>query len=109
MGGHIWELDYSKLPMGNEYLFIGEFFGIIGIAIAKTSFCVTLLRLAVHTWHKVLLWVCIVTVNLVMWICGLTFFVSCTPIEKKWNPMVPGTCWDNTPVVNFAVFAGGKS
>lgn len=106
LGQHMLELDFSKLPSLNKHLFIGEFFGIIGISLAKTSFCLTLLRLAVKRWHKVLIWTCIATVNGVMWPCGITFFVGCTPLAKKWDDSIPGTCIDAVPVVYFAVFAG---
>lgn len=108
MGMHIFEIvDFAALPQANKFLFVGEFFGIIGISLAKTSFCVTLLRLATKRWHKILIWACIVTVNGFMWPCAITFFVGCTPLEKKWDPTVEGTCVDNAPIVNFAVFAGG--
>lgn len=101
-------LDIPSFARVNEFLFVGEFFGIIGIAIAKTSFCITLLRLAVARWHKILIWVCIITVNGFMWPCGITFFVGCDPIAKKWNPTLPGHCTDDTtPVVYYAVFASG--
>ncbi|KAH8896045.1 hypothetical protein GQ53DRAFT_623068, partial [Thozetella sp. PMI_491] len=107
LGVHIWDIvDFAALPLANELLFIGEALVIWGIAFAKTSFCFTLLRLAVKRWHKIVIWFCIITVNVVMWMCALTFFVSCTPIAKKWDPSVPGTCWDTEPSVNFAVFAG---
>ncbi|KAB5518095.1 hypothetical protein GE09DRAFT_1066318 [Coniochaeta sp. 2T2.1] len=107
LGTHIFEItDFSLLPSANKYLFVGEFFGIIGIAIAKTSFCVTLLRLANERWHKLFIWFCIVTVNGFMWPCAITFFVGCTPLAKKWDDSVPGHCIDTLPIVNFAVFAG---
>ncbi|KAB5511641.1 hypothetical protein GE09DRAFT_925376, partial [Coniochaeta sp. 2T2.1] len=107
LGTHIFELtDFSLLPSLNKFLFVGEFFGIIGISIAKTSFCVTLLRLANERWHKVFIWFCIVTVNGFMWPCAITFFVGCTPLAKKWDDSVPGHCIDTLPILNFAVFAG---
>jgi hypothetical protein len=109
LGTHFLEVDFNNMPRLNKFLFVGEFFGIIGIAIAKTSFCVTLLRLCTQMWHRVSVWVCIVTVNLVMWICALTFFIGCDPIEKKFDYSVQGTCWDTSWIVKFAVFAGGKS
>lgn len=106
LGTHIWEIDIKTLASTNKFLFIGEFFGIIGISFAKTSFCLTLLRLAVQRWHKFLIWGCIISVNLFMWPCGITFFVGCTPMAKKWDDTIPGHCIDAMPVVYFAVFAG---
>ncbi|KAK3314157.1 hypothetical protein B0H66DRAFT_461006, partial [Apodospora peruviana] len=108
LGMHIFDpaFDFSVLPTANKYLFVGEFFGIVGITVAKTSFCFTLLRLSVAKWHKWLIWTCIVTVNLVMWPCAISFFVGCTPLEKKWDDTIEGHCIDNTPIVHYAVFAG---
>jgi hypothetical protein len=106
LGQHIFEVDFTTLPSANKHLFIGEFFGIIGIAFAKTSFCLTLLRLAVKRWHKIIIWTCIGTINGFMWPCGITFFVGCSPLEKKWDDSIPGHCIDAMPVVYFAVFAG---
>ncbi|KAK3693205.1 hypothetical protein B0T22DRAFT_361933, partial [Podospora appendiculata] len=107
MGTHIWEIvDFAALAVANKYLFVGEFFGIIGIAFAKTSFCLTLLRLAVKPWHRILIWSCAVTINLFMWPCAITFFVGCVPLAKKFDDSVPGTCVDTVPIVHFAVFAG---
>ncbi|KAH8658332.1 hypothetical protein BX600DRAFT_65139 [Xylariales sp. PMI_506] len=107
LGYHITDItDFVALITANEYLFIAEALMIWGISFAKTSFCFTLLRLAVQKWHKWVLWFCIVTINIVMWFCALTFFISCNPVAKKWDTTLPGTCWDSDPVVNFAVFAG---
>ncbi|KAM7221722.1 hypothetical protein V8F06_002930 [Rhypophila decipiens] len=111
LGLHFTDIlqDMSKLmqlPQANKYLFVGEFFGILGISFAKTSFCFTILRLCVQKWHKALIWFCIVTVNLVMWPCAISFFVGCTPVEKKFDDSVPGHCINTQPIIDFAVFAG---
>lgn len=108
LGKHIFEItNFKALAKANMLLFVGEFFGIIGISIAKTAFCVTLLRLAVERWHKMLIWVCIISVNGFMWPCAITFFVGCTPLAKKWDDSIPGHCVDTTPIVYYAVFASG--
>ena len=35
-----------------KYLFLGEFFTLLAIPVSKTSFTVTLLRIATKTWQK---------------------------------------------------------
>ena len=97
----------AALPMMNKFLFVGEFFGILGISFAKTSFCFTLLRLCVARWHKILIWFCLITINGVMWPCAISFFVGCTPLEKKFDDNIPGHCIENGPIIDYAVFAGG--
>lgn len=45
---------------------------------------------------------------LIIWITMMTIvtFVQCNPVEKNWNPMVPGTCWNPKIYLNLGYFAG---
>jgi hypothetical protein len=109
LGRHIAEVPQDDLEIGLKLMYIGEFFAIIAVTISKTSFAVTLLRLATQAWHTYLLWFVIVTLNVVMWLCGLFEFIQCSPVEKLWDLDVPGTCWDSHIAVNYAIFSGCTS
>jgi hypothetical protein len=109
IGKHIWELDFSQLPLANKYLFVGECFVMFGLAVAKSSFCVTLLRIATKMWQKILLWFAIVSTMSIMGFLSIIFFVSCTPVEKTFDFNVPGTCWDINGITKYGLFAGCKS
>lgn len=106
IGHHIETINPEDLVVAVKFLFIGEFFAIIAVAISKTSFAVTLLRLATAKWHRVLIWSVTVTVNLSMWLCAIIIFVQCSPSEKLWDTKVEGTCWDPHIQIDYAVFAG---
>ncbi|KAH8650882.1 hypothetical protein BGZ60DRAFT_436753 [Tricladium varicosporioides] len=109
IGGHIYDVSPGKLKIGVKLLYIGEFFAIIAVAISKTSFAVTLLRLATKHWHMYMIWFIIISLNLVMWFCGLFQFIQCSPVEKLWDLTAPGTCWDPHIQINYAIFAGSYS
>ncbi|KAM5355043.1 hypothetical protein ACJ41O_001689 [Fusarium nematophilum] len=109
IGRHIATIPPTDLVYGIKVLYIGEFFAVIAVAISKTSFVVTLLRLATQRWHRLLLWFIIITVNIVMWLCGLFSFIQCSPVEKLWDLSMEGTCWNPHVTVNFAIFAGSYS
>ena len=64
------------------------------IAWSKTSFGVTLLHI-IKGKLKIVVWAIIISTNLLFTIAAFTFLFQCKPVEKLWNPMVPGTCWPN--------------
>jgi hypothetical protein len=33
-------------------------------------------------------------------------FVQCNPVEKNWNPEVPGTCWNPKIYLHMGYFSG---
>jgi hypothetical protein len=93
----------------NKFLFIGEFFTLIAIPVSKTSFSITLLRIATKSWQTWFIWFVIVTVNIVYWLCGILLLVQCHPVEKNWNKKMAGSCWNSSHQDNYSIFAGGTS
>jgi hypothetical protein len=98
----------SRLPTGIKYMYLGELFALLAMPTGKTSFCVTLLRLTAISWHRLILWFIIVTVNLSMWVVTVMTFAQCSPVEKLWNITLEGKCWDNRIVIYFSIVVGGK-
>lgn len=82
------------------YELVGQTFSVIGMAIAKWSLGLFLLRLVQERWHKVVIWICmgalIVTSVAVCFVCWL----QCTPPKYLWDRRIPGGyCHiDPTPV-----------
>ncbi|KAK3942897.1 hypothetical protein QBC46DRAFT_339149 [Diplogelasinospora grovesii] len=109
LGRHMASLPHESIVMAHKLMATADFFIIISIAISKSSFAVTLLRLALEPWHKILVWGVIVTVNLFMWLSAIFIFCSCAPIESIWDDDLPGTCWDARMLLNFNIFTGGWS
>ncbi|KAH7146106.1 hypothetical protein EDB81DRAFT_842367 [Dactylonectria macrodidyma] len=109
IGMHLTDIPPDHLSEAIKLLYVGEFFAIVAVAVSKTSFAVTLLRLAERPWHSYVLWFIIVSLNSIMLLCGIFQFVQCSPTEKLWNLGVPGACWDPRININYAIFAGSYS
>lgn len=108
LGRHLKTISHADQVEAHRLLGTADFFVIISIAISKSSFAVTLLRLTFHTWHKALIWTIIITVNLLMWTTAIFIFTSCTPLGRVWDPTVPGTCWNSRRLLDYNVFSGGE-
>jgi len=65
---------------------------------SKTSFAVTLLRIAPLEgrlrWLRRFLWFAIASMNVLFGLRALFLWVGCQPLEKAWRPRVRGRCWD---------------
>jgi len=72
---------------------IGSAFTILAIMWSKTSFGITLFRLA-HNWLRWLVLGVLVTMNVSMMLQAIFVWVKCSPVEKNWHPTIPGACWD---------------
>ncbi len=106
IGNHMVDILPDDLSTAVKVLYAGEFFAIIAVAISKTSFAVTLLRLSSQAWQRHVLWFIIGSLNLVMWLCALFQYLQCSPVNKLWDFTVPGKCWDPMVQIRYAIFAG---
>lgn len=106
MGLHFEDLNLVDYVYATKLFVFAQIFAVISIAIAKTSFCVTLLRLANSKWQTFLIWSIIITVNLFIWLAAIFVLVSCNPVAKTWDPSIPGTCWDFLQFHSFGIFIG---
>ncbi|KEY64162.1 hypothetical protein S7711_03455 [Stachybotrys chartarum IBT 7711] len=104
-GSHIWTISAENLRTINLFTILVAAFGIMATTISKTSFSMTLYRIAMDRWMKCLLVYIIITSNLslnLVWIFGLT---KCTPFEKVLDRNVPGTCWDKSKLLRYQLAA----
>ncbi|KAM5342258.1 hypothetical protein ACJ41O_013224 [Fusarium nematophilum] len=104
-GHHIWTISDDNLKIINLNTILVATFGIIATTTSKTSFAITLYRIATNAWMKRFLVFVIVTINLTMNLVWIFGFAKCTPIEKVWDSDVPGTCWNRTHLVRYQLFA----
>ncbi len=74
---------------------------------SKISFAFTLLSIA-DGWIRLFLWFAIVGINVAFGLGGLFNWIGCSPLEKMWKPLVPGTCWDPWINIRLVVFIGSK-
>lgn len=103
LGKHLGNLDLTRLPRLLYLLPIAQFFAVLSVAVSKTSFILTLLRLVNKTWHKVALWFMFVTVNASLLSISIVQFYQCPA-----GP-APKNCVSGDNVISLGVFAAGYS
>ncbi|KAF2679917.1 hypothetical protein K458DRAFT_258432, partial [Lentithecium fluviatile CBS 122367] len=89
--------DHPKAIMWEA---IGQGICIMGIAASKASVALFLLRIVIRKWHKLLLWICIISTTILCTITTILLFLQCKPAAYLWDRTIPGgRCWLNfTPV-----------
>lgn len=97
LGHHWWDLspdtDASKAML---LFFIGEANYFVAVALIKLSILFIYLRLSSNNFFRVFIYIMMgVIVS-----TGIAFFVACllqcTPMNKVWQPMVEGYCYNPT-------------
>ncbi|KAK3997842.1 hypothetical protein QBC44DRAFT_376303 [Cladorrhinum sp. PSN332] len=87
---------------------IGAVFSILAIVWSKTSFALTIMRITTGRVRAFVIALA-VTMNILMSLQTVFAWVKCTPVEKNWKPLMPGTCWDTRATNAYGVFAGTLS
>jgi hypothetical protein len=82
-------------------------FAIVSQAWSKTSFALTLLRIS-EGWMRWFIWFAIISINILMGLGALFFWVSCSPLERAWKPLTPGTCWSPDFTVIYGIIVSGE-
>lgn len=107
-GKHVAAIEPKRLPtiqiLGN----VSSSASILAAVWGKTSFGITLLRIA-EGGKKLVIWLVIVSMNLLMISNALLAWIQCDPVSKNWNPEEPGTCWDPRAIIVYGVVAGCRS
>lgn len=100
-GKHMLTVPADNLLEALKYSNFGILTNGIAMGTMKLSIGFSMLRIQLDRAFTVTVWLTMflsVLVNLnVLFGC----FKSCTPMEKIWNPMLPGTCWPTN--VNVAL------
>jgi len=106
-GGHIWDFDQRNGPQLLLYINIAGTLSPTAVIWSKTSFAITLLRVT-DGKVKAFVWFLIVSGNIAMGLSPLFLWVQCQPVEKSWNPFVPGHCWAPDVLMKYNIFSAGK-
>ncbi len=107
-GHHVQEVPLENVAQLGILSNISGTLSIFAVALSKTSFAITLLRISTGFWMRALIWFVIISLNITMDLSGIFFWVSCDPPGKTWNPMVEGTCWPMSVSVTYGIVVGGK-
>ncbi|KAJ6087166.1 hypothetical protein N7467_006080 [Penicillium canescens] len=83
---------------------IGQTFAVIGMAIAKLSLGLFLLRIVVKQWHRLSIWVSMVSLSIVSVMTATIFWTQRVPSKSIYDPRVPGRSIIN--VTPFSILLG---
>ncbi|GME34560.1 hypothetical protein GTA08_BOTSDO12163 [Neofusicoccum parvum] len=109
-GQHAEALGGKQAALAAKITIIGQTFCIIGIATSKACVAFFLLRIVIFTWHKIVLWACVVAATVICVLCALFDFIRCDPIKGVWDPTVKAKCWMGTEAfTNLSVGVGVTS
>jgi hypothetical protein len=108
MGSHDSDLTPENKVRWTKYFILSNIFALLAVPVAKTSFAVTLLRIAAKPWHKWAIWFIMVTMNIVMFLVMVLLLAQCQPIERIWDKKVTGHCLKGPAQRNVSIFAGCK-
>ncbi|KAL2130080.1 hypothetical protein VTI74DRAFT_6918 [Chaetomium olivicolor] len=104
-GKYPCDIPAANLPhIAFEGAGLGSVFTILAIVSSKTSFGITILRLA-RDKLRVFLVVVVVAMNIAMLLQAVFVWVKCDPIEKNFRPMMPGRCWDLSVSNGYGIFS----
>ena len=101
---HVDPANYTTLLLEGS---LSTMFSVLAATWSKTSFAFTLLRLCkTRPWMKLVLWLIIVSMNVLMYLTIILKFVQCNPVAKNWDSSLPGTCWPRRVFIGFAMTSG---
>jgi len=108
-GKHVWQIPPQNL---NDMYLIGQIsitLIICAAAWSKTSFGITLLMISdgIHGKTRIFIWFALVSMNLLLGVTAMLFWVGCTPLEKAWHPFIRGTCWSPNVIITYNIFTSG--
>jgi hypothetical protein len=113
-GKHVWDVG-SQYTIGVILatflkINVNSVMSITASAWCKTSFALTILRLA-DGWMRKLVWAIIVLVNVVLGLAALLPMVRCRPISAAWNILEQPTakCLPTDLLTQYNTFATGFS
>ncbi|KAH7120141.1 hypothetical protein B0J13DRAFT_568378 [Dactylonectria estremocensis] len=105
-GQSILTLDLEDSARAVYYEMIGQTFAVIGMAVAKISLGLFLLRIVMERWHKIAIWIAMVSLMAVSILTAIIFWIQCIPAKKIYDPLrtPEGSC--NIGVTPFAILLG---
>jgi len=106
-GQPVLSLELDDAVHAVEWEMIGQTFAVLGMATAKVSLGLFLLRIVVKVWHKIVLWVASVAILLVSIVVAILFWTQCLPPRSLYDPRVKGTC--SFGIAPYSLLLGGQS
>ncbi|KAK4171451.1 hypothetical protein QBC36DRAFT_366486 [Triangularia setosa] len=96
--------DVEDLVKAILFEAIGQTFAVVGMAVAKWSLGLFLLRLVTQTWHKVVIWITMGSLMAASISVCFVFWLQCSPPAYLYDRRIPGGyCYVNTTPVSFTL------
>ncbi|KAI0156746.1 hypothetical protein GGR52DRAFT_566223 [Hypoxylon sp. FL1284] len=101
-GRHVWTLTPDDALLVTKLIFAGDFIFDVALSFTKLSALLFYSRVfpiyANAKWFNMTMWITH-SFN-IAWLIGIIFgtIFICDPVEKNWNPSLPGSCKPATPV-----------
>ncbi|KAL2212492.1 hypothetical protein CC79DRAFT_421463 [Sarocladium strictum] len=111
-GRHIYALSDEDRTKAVKYTTIAFVPGVLSFGIPKLAVVALLTRVlasVASTWHRVFLWVLVITCNIFLALVAVFVLLQCRPLQMLWDPTTTGTCWDRNLQINFSIFASSFS
>lgn len=89
-GQPIADLPTDSAVKAVYYEMIGQTFAVLGMAIAKLSLGIFLLRIVVKQWHRISIWISMVSLSIVSVMTAIIFWIQRLPSEAIYDPRVKG-------------------
>lgn len=86
----MWDIPPEDIPGAIMWEAIGQCFAVIGMALAKWSLGLFLLRLVTQTWHKVSIWLMMGSLMGASISVCFVFMLQCSPPAYLWDRSIPG-------------------
>lgn len=87
---------------------VSQPFVVMSCALGKTSFSISLMRLASQPFIHRFLWFIVVTMLILHILISIIVFVRCKDPRTTWNPAIVSECWAPHVYLGVMYFIGGK-
>jgi hypothetical protein len=88
---------------------ISQPFVVMSCALGKTSFSISLMRLAVKPFIHRFLWFIVISMLTLHVLISIIVFVRCKDPRTTWNPAIVSECWAPEVYLGVMYFIGGES
>ncbi|KAK1452798.1 hypothetical protein CCUS01_10672 [Colletotrichum cuscutae] len=97
---------YGVTPAMSTMLYCADNCHKISLALTKTSFAVTLLRIA-SGWQRYIIWFLVIIMNIQLIVhIILTWRAVCPRRPRDTTPHLPGSCWSAQDAITLGIFGG---
>ena len=110
IGRHTFYLEPAQLIQAVKWEKISQLPWVISIMFTRLSTSVFLYR--IFATKKAWKWALypIIVFNFIGSLASfITILPQCSPVEKNWNPIIPGSCWHPRTQIDIGLFQGGIS